>query len=86
MQMQNMLTPASIGFQKSFAPVGLSTLIRTHAASLTLVNIFHRVRTDTLPRCLCEGEIGKQDRFTRGPDTGKKVSELDLHWVQGSLP
>lgn len=48
MQMQNMLTAL-----QSFAPVGLS--------ALTLVNISHRVRTDTLPRCLCEGEIGKQD-------------------------
>lgn len=61
MQMQNMLTPARNGYQKSFAPVGLSTLIKTHTACLTLVNIFHRVRTDTLPRCFCEGEIGKQD-------------------------
>lgn len=37
---------------------------------------FHRVWKDTLPRCLCEGEIGEQDRFARGKDTGKE------HFIQ----
>lgn len=66
---QNMLTARS--YQTSCSPVVLSSSITTHTVCLTWVNIFHRVWKDTLPRCLCEGEIGKQDWFTRGQDTGK---------------
>lgn len=69
--MQNMLTARNKGYQTSCSPVVLSSAIKTHTVCLTLVNIFCRVWEDTLPRCLCEGEIGKQDRFTGGQDTGK---------------
>ncbi len=68
--MQSMQTPRSKSYQTSCSPVVLSSSITTHTVCLTLVNIFHRVRKDTLPRCLCKGETGKQDRFTRGQDTG----------------
>lgn len=69
---QNTLTPRRKGYQASCSPVVLSSSIKTHTVCLTLVNIFHRVWKDTLPRCLCEGEIGEQDRFARGQDTGRQ--------------
>lgn len=68
---RNMLTARSKGYETSWCPVVLSPSITTHTVCLTWVNIFHRVWKDALPRCLCEGEIGKQDWFTRGQDTGK---------------
>lgn len=81
---QNMLTPRSTGYQASCSPVVLSSSIKTHTVCLTLVNIFHRVWKDTLPRCLCEGEIGKQDWFTGGQDTGTITFQLIWPWCSNT--